>query len=303
MSGTVVVVGSANVDRVVDVSRPPVVGETLLGSHAGRFAGGKGLNQAVAASKYGAVTSLCAAVGSDSDGDFLRVAASKAGVEPNFRRFDEAPTGLAHVLSFPDGDNAIVVEAGANALLDGSGVSRAVRSADVVVAQLEVPVAAVEVALREGRASGATTVLNAAPAVQGAIDLVQLSDILVVNETECTALGGIEALVAAGALHIIVTRGSRGVEWYSPHDARREYDSIAVGAVDTTGAGDAFCGVLAAALSDGLEIPAAVVRASAAGAATAAVVGATSADLSEEALDGLLGQLGRTGRRATQTRI
>lgn len=284
----VAVVGSANLDLVVEVARPPRVGETLLGRAGGRFSGGKGLNQAVASARSGAPTRFCGVVGQDEAGDVLERTLTDAGVVAALRRSAEAPTGVAHVLALDDGDNSIVVAAGANAELDPDDAVAGIAGAAVVLAQLEVPAAGVAAALRAARAAGALTILNAAPAHDAAIAMLPDVDVLVVNETECAELGGIDGLQDAGAGTVVLTKGAGGVTLH-----RRGVDPLAVAAfsiepVDTTGAGDAFCGALAATLAQGEPIEDALVRACAAGAVVAQHRGATTPALSPEAIAALI---------------
>lgn len=276
----VAVVGSANLDLVVEVSRPPLVGETLLGRAGGRFAGGKGLNQAVAAARSGASTRFCAVIGTDEAADVLLHTLMDAGVVADLRRSTSAPTGIAHVLALDDGDNSIIVAAGANAELDAEDAVAGIAGAAVVLAQLEVPLASVAAALRAGRAAGALTILNAAPAHAETIGVLDDVDVLVVNETECAELGGIDRLHAAGARTIVLTRGAGGVELHRTGGDPLHVDAFRIDVVDTTGAGDAFCGALAAALAQGAAIEAALIRACAAGAVVAQHRGATTSALS-----------------------
>lgn len=284
----VAVVGSANLDLVVEVSRPPLVGETLLGRAGGRFSGGKGLNQAVACARSGAPTRFCAVVGADEAADVLQQTLADAGVAAAVRRSAVAPTGVAHVLAFDDGDNSIIVAAGANAELDADDAVAGIRGAAVVLAQLEVPVASVAAALRAGRAAGALTILNAAPAHVATIDMLGDVDVLVVNETECAELGGIDRLHAAGARVIVLTQGAGGVTLHRTGEQPLHIDAFRIDPVDTTGAGDAFCGALAAALSQGERIEQALVRACAAGAVVAQHRGATTSELSPASIAALV---------------
>ena len=283
----VAVVGSANLDLVVEVSRLPTVGETLLGTAVGRFPGGKGLNQAVGASRSGAQTRFCAVVGRDEAGDILQDSARSAGVVGDLRRTDAAPTGVAHVFSV-DGDNSIIVAAGANAELTATDATDAVTGAAVVLAQLEVPVPAVAAALAAGRAAGALTILNAAPAAEAAVALLADVDILIVNETECEELGGIERLHAAGADVIVRTAGADGVDLHRAGQPVLHVPAFRIDPVDTTGAGDAFCGALAATLATGVPLAEALRAASAAGAIVAGQLGATTPALTPEAITTLL---------------
>ncbi len=280
----VAVVGSANLDLVVGISRLPVLGETLLGTAVGRFSGGKGLNQAVASARYGGPTVLCAMVGDDEAGEFLQRAATDAGVRGSLRR-TAAPTGVAHVLSV-GGDNSIVVAPGANAELTAEDAVADISGAAVVLAQLEVPVEAVAAALAAGRAAGAVTILNAAPASPAALPLLPDVDVLVVNETECDELGGLECLSAAGI--VVRTEGAAGVTVHRAGMSPLAIPAFRVDPVDTTGAGDAFCGVLAAALAAGEAIEDAVVQASAAGAIVVQDLGATTAHLTPAAIAALI---------------
>lgn len=279
-TGRVVVIGSANLDLVVRVSRPPSVGETLLGDAVGRFAGGKGLNQAIAAARCGATVALCGAVGDDDAARSLRTALVDAGVEPMLSISSDRPTGVAHILAMPDGDNAIVVAAGANGTVTPEDAASAVAGAAVVLAQLEVPVDAVAAGVAAARAAGALTVLNAAPATVEVIPLLASVDVLVVNGTECDDLGGVASLLAAGADCVIVTRGGDGVDVHRAGAASISVPALVVDVVDTTGAGDAFCGALVAALAAGRSIDDAVVHGITAGAVAVQRLGAslTAAD-------------------------
>lgn len=280
--GTVVVVGSANLDVVVRVDRPPAVGETLLGTAGGRFPGGKGLNQATAAARSGADVRFCAAVGDDDAGEQLMRALVAAGVGVDHVRAVDEPTGIAHILSYPDGDNSIAVAAGANGALTEAGAAEAVRDATVVLVQLEVPPAAVRGAL--SAAGHAVRILNAAPAREDARELLDLVDIVVVNETECESLGGIDTL-AAEEITVVVTLGAAGVRVHPRGAEAFHVPAFSIDVVDTTGAGDAFCGALAASLAQGLELEQAVRRANAAGAIAACSLGAAAYRISAATLD------------------
>ncbi|MBS0024299.1 ribokinase [Microbacterium paraoxydans] len=280
----VAVVGSANLDLVVEVPRPPRIGETLLGRAGGRFAGGKGLNQAVAAARSGAATRFVGVVGVDDGAALLERTLADAGVATALRRTATAPTGVAHVLALEGGDNSIVVAAGANGELTERDAVHGVAGAAVVLAQLEVPYASVSAAVRAGREAGAVTVVNAAPASPAVLGLLDAVDVLVVNETECAELGGVERLHSVGARSVVRTRGAGGVELHRAGAAPVSVAAFRIEPVDTTGAGDAFCGALAAALSEGAELEGALVRACAAGAIVAQHRGATTEALSPSSL-------------------
>ncbi len=283
--GRVAVVGSANLDIVVRVERPPAVGETLLGAAGGRFPGGKGLNQATAAARSGARVEFCTAVGHDDAGEQLTRALVAAGVGVDHVQTVGAPPGVAHILSYPDGDNSIAVAAGANGALTGADAAVAVADAAVVLVQLEVPLDVVRAALAAG--SHAVRILNAAPAHEEARELLHLVDILVVNETECEALGGVDAL-AADDVTLVVTLGGAGVRVHPRGAEVFHVPAFAINPVDTTGAGDAFCGALAASLARGFDLEHAVRRANAAGAIAACSVGAAAYRISAATLDSAL---------------
>jgi ribokinase len=164
MAGRVVVVGSANIDLVVEVERRPAPGETVLGTRHRRFSGGKGANQAVAAARVGAEVTLIACVGDDPTGGELVAELAGAEVDTaSVRRVPEVGTGTAFITLTPDGENSIIVSPGANAALDAGAVDAAapaIAAATVVCAQLEVPLDGVRRALELARRAGARTVLT-----------------------------------------------------------------------------------------------------------------------------------------------
>ena len=286
--GRVAVLGSANLDLVVGIERIPQGGETLLAEARGRFAGGKGLNQALAAARSGAETLLCAAVGEDTAGDHLQQTLSAAGVAGGLRRIPGVSTGTAYVLSLPDSENSIIVTPGANALLSVDDTSAAVSGADVVLAQLEIPIEAAAGGLSAARRAGTVTILNAAPADAAILPVLRDVDFLIVNETECAELGGVSRLLAAGATAIVRTIGARGAELHRDGRQTMHVAGFSITPADTTGAGDAFCGAFAAAVASGLPLEAAMIRGSAAGAITAQHLGANSVELSAAAIDAMV---------------
>ena len=261
--GEVVVVGSANVDTAVRVTRIPGPGETVLATGATRSAGGKGANQAVAAARAGgAATSFVGCLGDDADGAMLRRVLTADGVRDDLVATVTEPTGIALITVDDAAENCIVVVPGANAALRSLGPAQRARvaAAAVVLAQLEVPMDAVVEAARS-RAPGARFVLNAAPSAPLPDVLWPLVDVLVVNEHEAADQAGtpVDDVTAAAAVllrrvpSVLVTLGAAGVLV-----ARRDAEPVTVpapvvAAVDTTAAGDTFCGVLAAALADGTD--------------------------------------------------
>ncbi len=267
----VTVLGSLNLDVVIGLDRVPAAGETVLASGQRRVPGGKGLNQAVACARAGARTRMVGAVGGDDAALLLLDAAARAGVDVGGVRRLAGPSGTAWVMVQADGDNAIVVDAGANGLLDGLHPDdlEAVEGASVLVAQLEVPIAVVLSAALVARSARTIVVLNAAPARSLPAALLEAVDVLVVNEHEAVELGS--AVAAAPAL--VVTLGAGGARITDPAGTR-EVPGIPARVVDTTGAGDAFTGYLAAGLAAGMALDAATARAVVAGALAVETAGA-----------------------------
>jgi ribokinase len=280
----IVVVGSLNADTTVRVPRLPQPGETVLGSGHFDDTGGKGANQAVAAARLGRSVAMIGAVGADADGDRLVTALEAAGVDASgVRRDPDRPTGIAHITVDDAGENMIVVDPGANAGLDSEHVERhrdLLAGASVVMAQLEVPLEAVELALT---LAGGTTILNPAPGRALADSLLERVGVLVPNQTELGMLAGeatpdgpLEAGRLARSLPataVVVTLGAAGALLVSG-DAARHVAAPRIEAVDPTGAGDAFCGGLADAIARGLGLREAVEWAVRCGAAAATRWGA-----------------------------
>jgi ribokinase len=246
--GRVVVVGSLNIDLVTRVERLPKPGETVVGSGLERWAGGKGANQAVAAAAAGAEVVMVGCVGADEAGSAYIARLSALGIDAATVRVDaESPTGHAFITIDDMGENSIVVVGGANAAVAVDDLSPlgSVGPGDIVLLQLEVPLAVVAAAARRGSARGARVILNLAPYAALPADIVAIADPLVVNEHEALLLADSEAVPAS----LVVTFGAAGAAW----DGDQLTGPIVEGSevLDTTGAGDAFCGALAAALAAG----------------------------------------------------
>lgn len=287
-TATVCVVGSMNADRYLGLARVPQPGETMLGSNLGLYPGGKGLNQAVAAARCGASVRFCGAVGSDIEAEFLRDALAVVEISGEYVATASGPSGAAYVFSLPGGENSIVVAQGANALLAASDVASAVRGASVVLTQLEINPDIAATALREARKYSATTVLNAAPAHPATWEMLPDVDILIVNETEAASLGGLDAL--RPHVTVVYTRGADGVTVYERGGGVIEVPAFVIDPIDTTGAGDAFCGGFVAAVARGASLEAAAREGAAAGAVVAEHRGAQTAALSHEAVRRLVEQ-------------
>jgi ribokinase len=277
MPPEIAVVGSLNLDIVVPVPEHPAPGDTVLGGDHRRHFGGKGANQAVAAARLGRTVAMTGRVGDDEPGRSLTSALAGDGVSVDGVRVDpDAPTGLALITVDPSGENAIVVSPGANARLSVEDVSEdaaSIAGAGVVLLQLEIPIEAVT---RAADATEGTVILNPAPARPLPGELLRAIDVLVPNRGELAVLaGGLEdeepdALVAAaraleGPGAIVVTLGAEGSLLVTMDDALH-VPAFDVEPVDTTGAGDAFCGALADALVRGEKLADAVRWATAAGA-------------------------------------
>jgi len=288
MTGKVVVVGSANVDLVVDVPRHPASGETILGGDLRRTPGGKGANQAVAAARAGgADTTFVGALGRDESGELLLASLAGAGVRTDIVERVGAPTGTALITVSPDGENTIVVAPGANSRVrvDAAQAER-IADADVVLAQLEIPLDTVVAAAR-ARREGALLVLNAAPSRPLPEELWEQIDVLVVNQHEAADLVGagpgtrtpeeLAAELLARVPAVVVTLGGRGSLVAERDVPPVRVSAAQVTAVDTTGAGDTYCGVLAAALARSTGLVGAARVAGAAGALAVTRFGAQDA--------------------------
>ena len=270
----VVVVGSANLDLVVDVATIPVAGETVLGGDLRRIPGGKGANQAVAAARLGRRVAMIGRVGDDDAGSMLRKALDSAGVDTSgLLTTEHAPSGTALIAVGADGDNAIVVSPGANGRLtaaDVDGAADGLGGAGVVLLQLEVPLDAVMAAARNARG---TVVLNPAPAPAAPLpaELLDRVDVIVPNQTELATLAGHAGIGAIGevdaetavslarglpAAAVVVTLGAGGAIVVTPTQVTH-VPAPTVTPVDTTAAGDAFCGALADAVVGGADLVAA----------------------------------------------
>ncbi|WP_285550510.1 ribokinase [Actinoplanes regularis] len=283
MSPRVVVVGSANMDLVGLAEKLPRPGETVLGDDFVMTPGGKGANQAIAAARAGGATTFLGAIGSDSFGVTLSSRLASTGVDTSQVRTSYGSSGVAVIMVDRAGENSILVSPGANrTFLDLTDDERArVAEADVLLCQQEIPMGTVAAALAAARESGTRTILNAAPARELPPGLLDQVDLLVVNETEAQTITGGPAADLAALLalvpRVVLTLSGDGSR-YADRDGRDVHvPAFSVEVVDTTAAGDAFCGALAVAWAEGRELLDAVRWANAAGAAAVRKIGASNA--------------------------
>ena len=272
--------GSVNADLTFTVNALPRPGQTVLASSLVSSPGGKGGNQAVAAARAGASVQLVAALGSDSAAEQLCAHLHSNDVGLDGVLTLSGPSGTAVIVVDAAAENNIVVAPGANAQLtvDSPDIHAVIAGSDVVLLQLEIPIATAIAAARVARAAGTTVIVNASPAGARPHDLLALSelaDVVVVNEAEAREWHW-------PVPHLVITRGRRGAS-YLGDDERFDIPAPRVTPVDTTGAGDVFAGVLAAGWRDGHEV--ALRRACAAGALATLVPGAGDCAPYAEAID------------------
>ncbi len=290
----VTVVGSLNIDLVCHAIRRPDKGETIIGDAFDIFTGGKGFNQATAAARLGAEVALVGSVGSGPFGDLLLTALKKENINSKFiTRRTDIGTGIATIVVEPDGDNSIIVVPRANMALTTADIDAAadcIADADALLLQLETPMVASEHAAAIAKQHGTRVVLNPAPAQPLPDSLLRYVDILTPNQSETALLSGMQinshdaARRAAETLRgrmvdtensaIVLTLGAQGSLMLTETTSKL-VPALPVQPVDTTGAGDAFCGALATALASGENLQSAVEFANAAGAAAVTVIGAT----------------------------
>jgi ribokinase len=262
----IVVLGSANLDLVVRTPRLPRPGETMFGTEFFTTPGGKGLNQAVAAARAGGDVAFLGAVGRDAFGEQLRGRLRDDGVDVHGLEEVDIPSGTAHIAVLPGGENAIVVVPGANMAITSldEEAQRRIEGARYLVAQLERPIELIGEAFVVARGLGIQTVLTPAPVQPIDHAVLQLVDVLIPNAQEACELAGVadetEAAIALSRACglVVMTRGARGALVARDGAVIAEVPTPAVEAVDTTGAGDTFAGVLVARLAEGDDLDAAL---------------------------------------------
>jgi ribokinase len=275
----ILVFGSINVDLIVPVPRLPHPGETVLGGDYSLLPGGKGANQALAARRTGARVILAGAVGTDAFAGIALGSLRRESVDTGLVRSVEQPTGCAAIMVSAGGENAIAVAPGANAGVRADQVPEELLGPDTfLVAQMEVPPGETEILIGRVRARGGCTLLNLAPALPVDPALLRNIDFVVANEGEAATLGSEPARIAQLPRQaLVVTRGAAGATAFLRAGGLIEVPALPIEPVDTTGAGDTFVGVLAAALDLGSTLESALRGASAAAGLACLARGAQSA--------------------------
>ncbi len=279
--GRVVVIGSINVDMVFTSAIRPKAGETVLGNTFSIIPGGKGANQAVAAAKLGAETYMVGCVGNDSNGEFSLKNLQNMNVDTQgIKIIDNVPTGVANIV-VADNDNSIIVVPGANFELNKRIIDSnldIVLSADMVLLQLEIPIEAVEYIIEICKKNNIKVLLNPAPACKLSNAAIEGAAYITPNEHELKIIfksDNTDEILKSYPNKLIVTLGSKGVKYFDGNEIK-QIPSVNVPVVDTTGAGDTFCGGLAAALVRGDNLEDAVIFANKAASFTVTKLGAQS---------------------------
>lgn len=265
MSERIVVIGSCNTDMVINTERLPLPGETVIGGNFFMNSGGKGANQAVAATRLGGSVSFMAKVGNDHFGSRSIEQYKAEGINVDHILIDNAlPSGVALIVVDANGENCITVASGANAMLLPEDIDRAVgmiERGDIVLTQLETPLDTVEYLARIARERGKKVILNTAPAQHLPDSLMRNLYMIIANETETELITGVkitdmESICRAadvmnerGVENVVITLGSKGA-FVKENGAYHKVPAIKVKAVDATAAGDTFCGAVCVALAE-----------------------------------------------------
>lgn len=305
MHSNIVVIGSSNVDMIAKVKRLPRPGETVGQAVFSQAFGGKGANQAVAANRAGGQVSFVTCLGSDGLGQNMLQALKAEGINTEHIIIDRKnPTGTALILVDEQGENSIAVAPGANNTLTPSLIDEArfvISGADIVLLQMEIPLETVFYTLEFAASLGKKVLLNPAPAYKLDEKLFKYLHILVMNETEAETMTDIkinskvEAALAAdevlrkGVEIAIITMGEQGAYYATRHE-KKWIEAYRVQAVDTTAAGDVFCGTLAAALQKKYRLSEAIKFASAAAAISVTKMGAQPSAPTEQEIKAFLSQ-------------
>jgi ribokinase len=285
----ITVIGSLNMDLVTYVTRLPQTGETIIGKDFKQAPGGKGANQADAIAKLEVSVKMLGGVGDDAMGEALLASLQQDGVDiSQIERFKDTSTGIATITVDDEGNNCIVVTPGANYRFLAEHIQNfqaIIEASDVIVTQLEIPMATVRYSLQLAKKLAKTTILNPAPALELDNELLSCVDLLIPNETELASISGLpvrneaeisvaaRAMIKRGVKGVIVTVGAKGCV-YVNSERSQHFVAYQVDAVDTTAAGDSFIGGLAVALSEGKTVEAAIPFAMAVAALTVTKQGA-----------------------------
>lgn len=300
MRPKIVVIGCLHTDFTVKVKTIPRIGESVLGKSFKRSPGGKGANQAVAAARLGADVVLIGRVGADVFGKELIKNLRENGIDTKYIIEDsETYTGLALIMVDEDGDNILAVASGADMRIRKEDIDRAeeiIKLSDILLIQLETPLQIVEYAINIAFNEGVKVLLNPAPAQKLSKDLLKKVYVLIPNEKEAELLSNVKIkdlnsskisakkLLENGTKNIVITLGKNG-SIIATKEETVHINGLNVNAIDTTGAGDAFCGALAVALSSGKELKEAVIYANYAGALATTKIGAQEALPTKEELE------------------
>ncbi|MFZ5753133.1 MAG: ribokinase [Bacillota bacterium] len=288
MKPRITVIGSLNMDMVIQIDSFPLPGQTVLGGNLDYIPGGKGANQAVAAARLKGDVALIGKVGTDAFGQVLLDNLLKNGVDVSAVKRENVSSGVALITVTPSGENQIVVSPGANSLVNADFVQEhenTIRSAQVLLLQLETPLAAVKRAVELAKEAGVLVILNPAPAQALPESLLNQVDVLTPNETELSILSGVPVqnmvevytasriLLEKGTKCVVTTLGDKGAFLCSPN-INVLIPGYSVKAIDTTAAGDSFTAALAVAVAQGKPLPKAVKFANKVGALTVTKKGA-----------------------------
>jgi ribokinase len=311
MNGKVVVVGSMSRDLVYSVPRRPGKGETLIATDFQMYVGGKGNNQAMAAARAGAHVSMVGRIGEDANGDAVLACLHKDKVDTKFLFRDKTTgTGIANIYVDEEGDNSIVIATQANGRLSPADVEAAwevIAAADVMLLQLEVPLATTIAAAKLGKKAGIKVIVNPAPAPSDLSlfnELLPYADLLVPNQSEAELISLIDVSDAAqapkaaarlqdmGGKEVLITLAEQGAFYLSADGKSMQVPAFKITPKDTTAAGDAFCGALSAAISRGTAMEEAIRFACSAGALATTICGAEPSLPQLSAIEKMLGAVG-----------